>query len=44
MYDHKLDQESSEKWGGKNKLEKISISKLPEYISQNIGTYSNWLD
>jgi beta-1,4-mannosyl-glycoprotein beta-1,4-N-acetylglucosaminyltransferase len=44
MYDHKLDQESSEKWGGKSKLEKISISKLPEYISQNISTYSNWLD
>jgi len=44
MYDHKLGQESNNKWGGKSKLEKISMSELPEYISQNISDYSNWLD
>ena len=44
MYDHKLGEESSNKWGGKNKLEKISTSRLPEYISLNIDKYKEWLD
>ena len=44
MYDHKLGKESSNKWGGKNKLEKISTSRLPEYISLNIDKYKEWLD
>ena len=44
MYDHKLDQANTEKWGGKSKLKTISISELPSYIGQNIDKYSGWLD
>ena len=44
MYDHKLDQANTEKWGGKSKLKTISISELPSYIGQNIEKYSGWLD
>ena len=44
MYDHKLDQGSTNKWGGKDKLEKISISDLPEHIRQNKDKYVDWLD
>ena len=44
MYDHKLGRESTEKWGGKSKLEKISTLKLPNYINLNILKYREWLD
>ena len=44
MYDHKLNQESNNKWGGKSKLEKISMSELPEHISQSINKFKDWLD
>ena len=44
MYDHKLGQESSNKWGGKNILKKIPTSELPEYISLNINNFKKWLD
>ncbi|MDC0426803.1 hypothetical protein OAM08_02320 [Pelagibacteraceae bacterium] len=44
MYDHSLGQENKNKWGEKSKLEKISMTELPEYINKNERKYTNWLD
>ena len=43
MYDHNVDQ-SGYKWSGKSKLNKISNSNLPDYISLNNSKYKEWLD
>ena len=44
IYDHKLSQESRNKWGGKSRLEKIPMFKLPSYINLNLHKYKEWLD
>ena len=44
MYDHSLSQESTNKWSGKNKLEKVSVNDLPEYIRLNDNKFKVWLD
>ena len=43
MYDHNVDQKGY-KWSGKGKLNKISSSELPDYISANLDIYKDWLD
>ena len=43
MYDHNVDQRGY-KWSGKSKLEKVKISKLPSYISENMDKFKIWLD
>ena len=44
MYDHSLSQESTNKWSGKNKLEKVSVNDLPEYVRLNNNKFKVWLD
>ena len=43
MYDHNVDQKGY-KWSGKSILENIDIKLLPEYVSNNLEKYSDWLD
>jgi beta-1,4-mannosyl-glycoprotein beta-1,4-N-acetylglucosaminyltransferase len=43
MYDHNVDQRGN-KWSSKNKLSKIVISELPDYINLNADKYKEWLD
>ena len=43
MYDHNVDQKGY-KWSGKSILKKVDVKILPEYISQNIDRYEEWLD
>ena len=43
IYDHNVDQKGY-KWGSEKTLETINISNMPDYISENLDKYSNWLD
>ena len=43
LYDHSVDQKDH-KWGGKTTLKKISLSEMPDYLSENNKKYANWLD
>ena len=43
MYDHNVDQKGY-KWSGKSILENIDKKLLPEYVSNNLEKYSDWLD
>ncbi len=43
MYDHNVDQKEY-KWSGKSILKNIDNSLLPEYVSNNLEKYSDWLD
>jgi len=45
LYDHFTDKTNQlSKWSGKNKLEKISLNLLPEYIKVNKEKLKQWLD
>ena len=45
LYDHFTDKTNQlSKWSGKNKLEKISLDLLPEYIKVNKEKLKQWLD
>tara|TARA_B100001057_G_scaffold249774_1_gene250062 strand:+ start:25 stop:894 length:870 start_codon:yes stop_codon:yes gene_type:complete len=43
MYDHTADQKEF-KWSGKSVLKNLDTNLLPEYVSSNLGKYSDWLD
>ena len=43
IYDHRVDQ-TQNKFGGGQKLEKIDLKFLPRYISSNKEKYSDWLE
>ena len=43
MYRHTIDKKGN-KWGDGEKLEKISINEMPEYIIKNTKKYSSWLE
>ena len=43
MYDHNVDQKGY-KWSGKSILKNIDTKKLPEYVSNNLEKYKDWLD
>ena len=43
LYDHSVKQEE-EKYRGKQLLEKVNVSYLPEYIKNNLDKYKDWLD
>ena len=43
MYNHSIDKKGN-KWGDGEKLEKINISEMPEYVIKNIKKYSSWLE
>jgi len=42
IYDHSTDQRGY-KWGSEKTLETLNISKMPDYIVDNLKKYSNWL-
>ena len=43
LYDHSVKQEE-EKYRGKQLLEKVNVSYLPEYIKNNLKKYKNFLN
>jgi len=43
LYDHSVDQKDN-KWRGKITLKKISLSEMPDYLSENYKKYANWLE
>ena len=43
LYDHSVDQKDY-KWSGKTTLKKISLSEMPDYLSENYKKYANWLE
>ena len=43
MYNHSVDKKRN-KWGDGEKLEKINISEMPDYVIKNIKKYSSWLE
>ena len=43
LYDHNVDQKDY-KWSGKTTLKKISLSEMPDYLSENNKKYANWLE
>jgi beta-1,4-mannosyl-glycoprotein beta-1,4-N-acetylglucosaminyltransferase len=43
IYDYKADQKKY-KWSGAYKLKKIQSKFLPNYVSENLQKYSEWLD
>ena len=42
IYDHSSDQRGY-KWGSEKTLETLNISKMPDYIVDNLKKYSNWI-
>ena len=42
IYDHSTDQRRY-KWGSEKTLETLNISKMPDYIVNNLEKYSNWI-
>ena len=43
IYDHNVDQKGY-KWSGKSTLKNIDIKFLPDYLTDNLKKYSDWLD
>ena len=43
IYDHGVDQRAY-KWKGDKNLEKISLSQMPDYLSENYKNYSDWIE
>jgi beta-1,4-mannosyl-glycoprotein beta-1,4-N-acetylglucosaminyltransferase len=43
MYDHSMSRKGS-RWSAKTNLKNISIDLLPNYISENLSKYKDWLD
>ena len=44
IYDLKLDQRVVEKFGTGDKLVKVGLNSLPEYIVLNKAKFKNWLE
>ena len=43
IYDHSVDQRGY-KWKGDASLKKVSLSEMPNYLSENYKKYSDWLE
>ena len=43
MYDHNVDQRGY-KWSGKAILKNIDMNLLPNYITENVEKFKEWLD
>ena len=43
IYDHSSDQRTY-KWGSEKTLQTLNISKMPDYIVNNLKKYFNWLE
>ena len=43
IYDHNVDQKDY-KWSGKSTLKNIDLKFLPDYLTDNLKKYSDWLD
>ena len=43
IYDHSVDQKQN-KWNSKNKLNKVELNRLPDYLRENYKKYSSWID
>ena len=43
IYDHSIDQRGY-KWKGEKTLEKVPLSKMPIYLSENSKKYNDWLE
>ena len=43
IYDHSVDQKQN-KWNSKNKLNKVKLNRLPDYLRENYKKYSSWID
>ena len=43
MYKHTLDKKVN-KWGQGEKLKKVKLEEMPNYILKNINKYKSWLD
>jgi len=43
LYDHSVDQRGY-RWSGETTLKKISLSEMPDYLSENYKKYTNWLE
>ena len=43
IYDHSIDQRGY-KWKGDKSLKKVSLSEMPNYLSENYKKYSDWLE
>ncbi len=43
IYDHSIDQRGY-KWKGEKTLKKVSLSKMPSYLSKNPKKYNDWLE
>ena len=44
LYDHNYDKKNSNKWQESQKLEKIDLKLLPEYLIKNYSKYKLWMD
>ncbi|MDC0473111.1 hypothetical protein OAN27_03990 [Pelagibacteraceae bacterium] len=44
FYDHSSSSKKIDRWFNENKLQKIDINELPQYININRNKYKNWLD
>ena len=43
LYDHNIDQKGY-KWGSEKMLDKVELSKMPDYLRENYKKYLTWLD
>ena len=43
LYDHNIDQKEY-KWGSEKMLDKVELSKMPDYLRENYKKYLTWLD
>ena len=43
IYDHSSDQRGY-KWGSEKTLQTLNISEMPDYITDNLKKYTNWLE
>jgi len=43
IYDHSVDQRSN-KWNSDTKLNKLELSKMPDYLRENYTKYDSWLE
>ena len=43
IYDHSVDQ-SGYKWGAETTLNKVELSKMPDYLRENYNKYIKWLE
>ena len=43
IYDHSVDQRDY-KWKGNKSLKKVTLSEMPDYLSENYKKYKEWLE